>query len=101
MVMVGFCSWRRRPGLLLWSRVAPGLRPVSLPRILVRVEIASFCCSWPWWALYLGRSRGHGEACCIVPYSQVLSWGDPFFLGAGCAVARRNLIMILIGWRSC
>jgi NADH-quinone oxidoreductase subunit K len=34
----------------------------------------------------------------IVPYSHVLVLaGALFFLGAACAVARRNLVMILIG----
>jgi NADH-quinone oxidoreductase subunit K len=82
----------RAPGLGLSQRVRlfclrALLAPVKLPR----------CCSLSlWWGLLSGLPPGDrgGHDC---PYNHIPIWRAWLSPGAACTVARRNLIMILVG----
>ena len=114
---------RQQPAAAAGHGVAPGIRPVSVPEVLVfgGDRLLSALCG-PGGGLLSGeagrvgalRTRANTRFAptitgrrpvpldkimnTIVPYSHVLILaGAVFFLGAACAVARRNLVMILIG----
>ena len=100
-VLVDFAGIRQRPFLSLTAA-----SPLDFGRFLFQkywfaVEIASFLL----FVALVGASTWGGSSAqgrlimaTIVPYSHVLILAAIlFFLGAACAMARRNLVMILIG----